>query len=184
MQKIFLTIVLVFIASAGFAQLLHVPNGYMLVNLSSEKCKFWATTTRSLSNINTQTGKFETVVYNESFVSANDTASNIFNDDYLNYKEFPELRLNGFVYNFDKMDLSKEFRQTITLRGVLYMHGIKKDVEYTGNIYNRPQLMMLDYELYVDPNDFSLKAPANLASCISPLMLIKGNVQLVDMSKE
>lgn len=184
MNKFFLLSAFVLMTLTTKAQMLHGPSGYMLLNLSSEKCKFWATSTRSLSNINTRDGKFETVVYNGSLESINDSLTTVFSEKYLDMNEYTEIRLNGFVYGFDKMDLSKEIRQAVTFRGSLLMHGIKRELEFTGNIYNRPSVMMLDYELYVDPEQFGLKAPADISKCISPVMQIKGNVQLVNMSND
>lgn len=123
----------------------------MLLNLSSEKCKFWASTTRSLSNFDGDISKFEAVVYLESIESINDSIANIFRSKFLDADSLRELRLTVTIKDLDKMDRKKEFKQAIKMRGSLTIHGIKKEVEFDGNIYFRPKLVVLDYELFVNP---------------------------------
>ena len=166
------------------AQKLYCPGGYMLLNLSSEKCKFWASTTRSLSNFDGDISKFEAVVYLESIESINDSIANIFRSKFLDADSLRELRLTVTIKDLDKMDRKKEFKQAIKMRGSLTIHGIKKEVEFDGNIYFRPKLVVLDYELFVNPEQFGLKPPKDLKDCISPIMQIKGNAQLYALELE
>jgi polyisoprenoid-binding protein YceI len=168
----------------GFAQKLYCPGGYMLMNLSSEKCKFWASTTRSLSNFDGDASKFEAVVYKESVESQNDSITKIFRESFLEFDSFPEIRLTVKILEFEKMDRKKEFKQAIKMRGTLSLHGVKKQVEFNGNIYFRPKLAVVDYELYIKPEQFDLKLPKDLKNCLSPIMQIKGNAQLYALELE
>ena len=163
---------------------MYCPGGYMLLNLSSEKCKFWASTTRSLSNFDGDISRFEAVVYLESIESINDSIANIFRSKFLDADSLRELRLTVTIKDLDKMDRKKEFKQAIKMRGSLTIHGIKKEVEFDGNIYFRPKLVVLDYELFVNPEQFGLKPPKDLKDCISPIMQIKGNAQLYALELE
>lgn len=184
--KIFL-VLLVFVCvdiSGISAQQLICPNGYMLMNVSSSKCKLWATTTTAVSVFDGDKSEFKVVVYPETFISLDDSMAHIFLKEFIQADSFQEIRLTTNILDFDKLDRKKEFTAPIKMKGTLMFHGVTKDVAFEGNIHYRPKLSVIDYVLYIPIADFGLVQPKEFKKCLSPTMEIKGNASLYFIEPE
>jgi hypothetical protein len=183
MKDLFLIFFLAVCMSAQ-AQKLYCPGGYMLLNASSEKCKFWSQTTRALSNFDGDKSKFEVVVNLKNLDSVNDSLEQVFRTYFLEADTFPDLRLTVQIKDYDKIDKTKESKTPIKLKGSFTMHGVKKELEFDGNMHYRPKLVILDYVFYVKLDQYDLNPPRDLKNCISPLLQVKGNAQLYALDVE
>lgn len=154
------------------------------MNVSSSKCKLWATTTTAVSVFDGDKSEFKVVVYPETFISQDDSMAHIFLKEFIQADSFQEIRLTTNILDFDKLDRKKEFTSPIKMKGKLFFQGITKDVEFEGNIHYRPRLSIIDYVLYVPIADFGLVPPKEFKKCLSPIMEIKGNASLYFIEPE
>lgn len=177
-------IVSIILSNLAFGQVFYGPTSYLLFNVSSEKCKYYALSTRSYSSIDTKTGAIEVKIrYEMNLESKNDSMLTSFKKDFLNTDSFPDLTLNANIIGYDKINKEIESTTPVKLKGSFEIHGVKKNVEFEGTLHYRPKLIGLEWVLYLPNKDFNLVGPPNLKDCISPTLQVKGNTHMYDLKQ-
>ena len=172
-------------ANIASAQMFYGPSAYLLMNVSSENCKYYVTSTRSYSAMDIVKGEIEIKVrYEGNLESKNDTMLTSFKKDFIHADSFKVLTIKAQILDYDKIKKDVESTSTVKLKGSLDINGVTKDIEFEGKLHYRPSLIGLEYVFYINNKDFNLVAPGKLKDCISPVMQLKGNTHMYDLAQK
>lgn len=98
-----------------------------------------------------------------------------FNENYMESDKFPKSVFKGKIVNIDKVNFQKDGSYPVTVKGVLDMHGVKKDVETTGSLKVAGEAVRSDAAFTVLLADYKITIPSLVKDKISPTVAIKVN---------
>ncbi|OQP59029.1 YceI family protein [Niastella populi] len=98
-----------------------------------------------------------------------------FNENYMESDRFPKSVFKGKIVNVDKVNFQKDGSYPVTVKGVLEMHGVKKEVETTGSLKVTGETVHSDAAFTVLLADYKIAIPSLVKDKISPTVTIKVN---------
>lgn len=82
-----------------------------------------------------------------------------FNENYMETTKFPKSMFKGKITNLDKIDLKKDGSYPAEVTGDLTLHGVTKNVSYTGTIEVAKGAITAKAKFKVAPKDFGIQIP-------------------------
>jgi hypothetical protein len=98
-----------------------------------------------------------------------------FNENYMESNKFPKSVFKGKIVNIDKVNFEKDGSYPVTVKGVLDMHGVKKEVETTGSLKVTGETVHSDATFTVLLADYKIAVPSLVKDKISQTVTIKVN---------
>ncbi len=97
----------------------------------------------------------------KSFSFSNPMIQEHFNaEKWMNSDKYPSATFKGQIADIDKVDLTKQGKYTVTVKGDLTMHGVTKPVETTATIVNTGKIFGATAEFTVKLADFEITGAA------------------------
>jgi polyisoprenoid-binding protein YceI len=98
-----------------------------------------------------------------------------FNENYLESDKYPKSIFKGTITNINKVNFQKDGSYPVTVKGILDMHGVKKELEATGTLKVAGGAVSSIAEFPVLLSDFNITIPSLVSDKISKSVTIKVN---------
>ncbi|CAN5873506.1 hypothetical protein BH11BAC4_BH11BAC4_05930 [soil metagenome] len=98
-----------------------------------------------------------------------------FNENYMESDKYPKSVFKGTITNIDKLNFQKDGVYPVTVKGILEIHGVKKEVETTGSFKVSGETITSTAEFSVTLDDYKISIPGLVKDKISKTAKIKVN---------
>lgn len=119
------------------------------------------------------TGQIEFAVLVKGFEFKRALMQEHFNENYMESNKFPKSVFKGKIVNIDKVNFQKDGTYPVTVKGVLDMHGVKKEIETTGTFKVTGETVNSDASFTVLLADYNIDIPSLVKDKISKTVTIK-----------
>lgn len=117
------------------------------------------------------TGDIQVIVTMKLFKFKNALMEEHFNENYVESSKFPICKFKGKVD--DKIDLTKEGEQKVSVTGKMELHGVTKDVTINGVVAKSGDNLTLNAKFPLKVADYDIKVPS---------LYVKNIAEVVDVS--
>jgi polyisoprenoid-binding protein YceI len=121
------------------------------------------------------TGQIEFAVLIKGFEFKRALMQEHFNENYMESDKYPKSIFKGKIINIDKVNFQKDGSYPETIKGVLDMHGVKKEIETTGTFKVTGETVHSDASFTVLLADYKIAIPSLVKDKISQTVTIKVN---------
>lgn len=99
-----------------------------------------------------------------------------FNENYLESHKYPKSTFNGQIVNISAIDVHKDGVYHSPVKGMLSMKDVTKEVSTEGTFTVEGNKITGNAKFIVDPADYNIKIPKNVAGKISDQIEVTVNV--------
>jgi polyisoprenoid-binding protein YceI len=136
-----------------------------------------AVNTISKPVMSTATGDIQISITNQEFIFKSHLMQEHFNEDYMESDKYPHTVFKGKVN--EKADYTKDGANTVTVTGVMDMHGVQKTITIPGTITIQNGIILLYSKFDVMMADYNIKVPkAILGSNLSDHVAVTLNATM------
>lgn len=134
------------------------------------------TNNQVVSFLDLKTGEIVFGVLIKSFEFTLATASEHFNETYMESHKFPKAGFKGKVNDISKIDFSKPGKFEVTVEGDLTIHGVTKKVSEKGTLEIKEGAILADSEFVVTINDYNITVPKIVEDRVAKVVNVKVNL--------
>ena len=98
-----------------------------------------------------------------------------FNENYMESDKFPKSIFKGKITNLEKINFLKDGTYPVNVKGVLEIHGVKKEVETNGQFKVLGETVIATAEFEIVLEDYAITIPNLVKDKISKTARIKVN---------
>ncbi len=98
-----------------------------------------------------------------------------FNENYMESDKYSKSLFKGKIMNLDKINFQKDGTYPAVVKGVIEIHGVKKEIETTGTFKVSGETVTANAEFTVTLEDFNISIPGLVKDKISKTARIKVN---------
>jgi hypothetical protein len=98
-----------------------------------------------------------------------------FNENYMESDKFPKSIFKGKITNLEKINFLKDGTYPVNVKGVLEIHGVKKEVETNGQFKVLGETVVATAEFEIVLEDYAITIPSLVKDKISKTARIKVN---------
>ncbi|MEZ4811596.1 MAG: YceI family protein [Allomuricauda sp.] len=106
-----------------------------------------------------------------------------FNENYVESDLYPKALFKGEILDFD-IDGADRTSQPYTIKGVLEIHGVSKEIESTVQIQKIGNILAIQGSFTVIPGEFNIKIPKIVENKIAKTVLVKLDFKLTGDHEE
>jgi len=125
-----------------------------------------------VSILDVSIGDFAISLLNKSFEFKVTLMQEHFNENYMETSKFPKSSFKGKIINLDKIDLKKDGTYPAEVTGDLTLHGVTKNVTYSGTIEVAGGIITAKAKFKIIPKDFGIQIPQLVENKIAKEMEI------------
>ena len=125
------------------------------------------------SVIDLTTGQIEFAVLIKGFEFKRALMEDHFNENYLESDKYPKATFKGKLTNLENVNITKDGEYPIRIRGLLDLHGVKKEIESDGLLKVRGSQISASSQLNVLLSDYNISVPKLVQDKISKLVSVK-----------
>lgn len=129
--------------------------------------------------LNTNTGEFAALLFIKSFHFDIALMQEHFNENYMDSDQFSKATFKGEIAAFNLDELTKSDKN-FTLKGILTVRGISKEVETIVRLKRIGSKIVLDSEFNVSPQDFNIEIPSIVRKKIAESIHLTLSYELVE----
>lgn len=126
--------------------------------------------------LDSETGEFVVIVLVKAFELPLATAKNHFNDTYMESDKYPRANFKGTVAEIKNIDLSIDGSHTVTVEGVLSIHGKDKPLKQTGVIEVKNGTISGKTNFKINIDDHSIVVPNDVKDRVAKIVDV--NIEL------
>ncbi len=176
MKKLLFILLLVTVQSV-IAQKYFTRNGLTGFKASTGAFEPVQALNNSSSAIVTSEGKIASQIFIGAFKFKVALMQEHFNENYMDSSTFPKATFKGTITDFDLKNLTGS--KDVTLKGILTVKGIDKEIESPGKIYKTSDnSLRLTATFKVTPQDFKIKIPSVVRRKIAREVIIDIDYEL------
>lgn len=112
-------------------------------------------------------GRIECKVLIKNFLFEKALMQEHFNENYMESTKFPNAAFKGTIANLDEVKFDKDGKYPVRVKGVMEMHGVKKDIEAAGVIKVDKGAVTVKSDFDLKCSDYDIKIEANKLANIS-----------------
>lgn len=127
------------------------------------------------SVLDATSGQIEFAVLVKGFEFKRALMQEHFNENYMESDKYPKSVFKGKIANIDKINFQKDGLYPVLVKGVLDMHGLKKDVEANGTFKVSGGTVNSNAEFVLLLSDYNITIPSLVKDKISKTVTIKVN---------
>lgn len=105
-----------------------------------------------------------------------------FNENYMESTKYPQATFKGKVN--EKVDLSKDGENKVTVTGKMTMHGVTKDMTAEGTITKKGEELVLNSKFKIKVADYNIKVPSLYVQNIAEVVDVTVNITLEPFVKK
>lgn len=107
-----------------------------------------------------------------------------FNENYMESDEFPSATFKGSVINNSEIDLAKQGEVEVELKGMLSIHGVKKEIETKGIMNIKEASIHATAKFDIKPADYDIKIPGAVVKNIAETIEVTVDVDLKQLKSK
>ncbi|HAD33841.1 MAG TPA: YceI family protein [Chitinophagaceae bacterium] len=131
--------------------------------------------------LDSETGTIDFIVLIKSFVFDKKLMQEHFNENYMESDKFPKASFKGQITNLSAIQFSKDGEYKADVKGKLTIHGVTKDVSYSGKIIIRSGKLILASSYSVLLADYNIAIPGPVKDKVAKEVKINVQVSLDQM---
>jgi polyisoprenoid-binding protein YceI len=135
-----------------------------------------AITDKSSFAFNSNSGKIFVRIPIKSFKFEKKLMQEHFNENYMESDKFPHAEFSGLIQN--KPDLSMDGTYTVTMKGAMLIHGVKKEVELPVTLVVAKRKIVGKSKFKVKCVDYNIEIPKIVVKNIAEEIELTVNVEL------
>ncbi len=105
-----------------------------------------------------------------------------FNENYVESEKFPQATFKGKVN--EKIDLTKDGENKVTVTGKMSLHGVTKDVTADGTITKKGDDLVVVSTIKIKVADYNIKVPSLYVQNIAEVVDVNVNITLEPFVKK
>lgn len=121
------------------------------------------------------TGQLEFAVLVKGFEFSRALMQEHFNENYMESDKYPKTIFKGKISNIEKVNFQKDGLYPVIVKGVLDMHGVKKELESNGILKVGGETVGGNAEFTILLSDYNIAIPSLVKDKISKTVTIKVN---------
>lgn len=125
------------------------------------------------SVLDATSGQIEFAVLVKGFEFKRALMQEHFNENYMESDKYPKSIFKGKIANIDKINFQKDGLYPVLVKGVLDMHGLKKDIEANGTFKVSGGTVNSNAEFVLLLSDYNITIPSLVKDKISKTVTIK-----------
>jgi polyisoprenoid-binding protein YceI len=129
-----------------------------------------------VSFFNIKTGEMVFGVLVKSFEFTLATASEHFNETYMETHLYPKSSFKGAVKDIQKIDFSKPGKYDVVVEGSLTIHGVTKEVSEKGTLEIKDKEIEASSKFQVSINDYKITVPKLVENRVAKIVNITVNL--------
>ena len=178
MKGFALLAILLILVFSGFSQKRYfTKNGGISFHAGTAMEDIDAINNSATSVFDAVTGQIEYAVLIKGFEFKRALMQNHFNENYMESDRFPKSVFKGKITNIEELNIDKEGLYPVRVKGVLEIHGVKKEVEITGTMKVTGATIASSAEFTVLLSDYNITIASLVKDKISKTATIKVNCQ-------
>jgi polyisoprenoid-binding protein YceI len=129
-----------------------------------------------------ETGDIQFAVVMTQFKFKSALMEEHFNENYVESEKFPQAIFKGKVN--EKIDLSKEGENKVTVTGKMVLHGVTKDITVDGTISKKGEELVIGSAFKIKVADYNIKVPSLYVKNIAEVVDVTVKGVLEPMAKK
>jgi hypothetical protein len=105
-----------------------------------------------------------------------------FNENYVESTKYPQATFKGKVN--EKVDLTKDGENKVTVTGKMTLHGVTKDITVDGTITKKGADLVVDSKFKIKVADYNIKVPSLYVQNIAEVVDVTVNITLEPFVKK
>ncbi len=106
-----------------------------------------------------------------------------FNENYVESDKFPKSTFKGTITNFDNVDMTKDGKYEVNVKGDLTIHGETKEVSSEGVLEVKGGIVKANSTFPITLSDYKINIPKAVIENIAKVIEIKVNLDLEPYNK-
>jgi polyisoprenoid-binding protein YceI len=176
MKTTFGIILLLLISSLCLAQTKYMTRTGHISFLSDTPKEKIEAHNYQVSSILTSGGEIVFKVPIKSFEFKQALMQDHFNENYMESDKFPQASFKGKILNLDKMDLTKDGKQTLDVEGDLTMHGVTKKISTKATIEVKGGKIIATTTFSLTLKDFNIEIPKMAKEKLAEIVTVKADL--------
>lgn len=174
MKKTFLVAALLLSTTFLFAQKKYFTrNGRISFEASTSLEDVEAINNAAASVFEVATGQIEFAVLIKGFEFKKALMQEHFNENYMESDKYPKTVFKGKILDIDKVNFEKDGSYLVTVKGILDMHGTKKEMEASGTLKVSGETVYANAGFTLAVADYNIVIPSLVKDKISKTVSIK-----------
>lgn len=129
--------------------------------------------------LDTKTGKLESSVLVSAFQFKRALMQEHFNENYMESSKFPKAVFKGEITNLSEVNFKKDGTYTLKVKGIMDMHGVKKEVTTDGTLtVAGKDLKLVSSNFIIKCADYDIKIPSVVADKVAKEVKVKLSADL------
>ncbi|GAA3937761.1 YceI family protein [Chitinophaga oryziterrae] len=174
-QYILLSAILLLAVTAFSQERYFTKNGHLSFEAGTDLEDINAVNNAATSVFDAGTGQIECAVLIKGFEFKRALMQEHFNENYMESDKYPKAIFKGKIINIDKVNFRKDGSYPLTIKGLLEIHGAKKEIETNGTMIIAGQAVSAHAEFTVLLADYNISVPGVVKDKISKTATVKIN---------
>lgn len=175
MKKSILFIFGIFLFNSLFSQRYYTKTGNITFDASSSVVEVIGINKGVISIFDVTTGQFEFSSNIKEYHFKQSLMEDHFNENYMDSEKYPKSTFKGFITNISSVNFSKDGVYPVTVKGILDIHNVKKNIETSGTFTINGGVVTTNSEFKVSLKDYNIEVPGVVVDAISDIANIKVN---------
>ncbi|HEY0678846.1 MAG TPA: YceI family protein [Chitinophagaceae bacterium] len=176
MKRFISLVVILCLSTFAFTQKKYfTKSGHISFNAGTALEDIDAVNTGATSIFDAGTGQIEYSVQIKGFEFKRALMQEHFNENYLESDKYPKSVFKGRIQEPEKIKFDRDGSYPVLVKGILEIHGIKKDVETTGIMKVKGEMVNGRTEFKVALADYNIDIPGLVRDKISKTVTISVN---------
>ena len=168
---------LLFCGQFGFAQNRYFTKAGTIYFMShTDAIDIDGTNKQVVSFLDIKTGEMVFGVLVKSFEFTLATASEHFNETYMETHLYPKASFKGIIKDIQKIDFSKPGKYDVVVEGSLTIHGVTKEVSEKGTLDIKENEIEASSSFQVSINDYKITVPKLVEGRVAKIVDVKVNI--------
>jgi len=173
MKKIILIVVGIFLINTLFAQRYYTKTGNITFDASSSLVDVIGINSATISVFDATTGQFQFSSNIKDYHFRQSLMEDHFNENYMESEKYTKSTFTGTITNIASVNFKKDGQYHVNVKGVLEIHGVKKNVETNGMFSISNGSITGTANFNVALKDYNIDVPGVVVDAISDIAKVK-----------
>ena len=134
-----------------------------------------ATNKATVSAFDASSGQIQFKILIKGFEFWSQLMQDHFNENYMDSDKFPQSTFSGKITNIDKVNFSKDGSYPVEVKGILEIHGVKKEMTAKGTLKVSGETVAASSDFLIVLEDFNIRIPGVVKDKLATNAKIKMN---------
>jgi len=131
--------------------------------------------------LNAENGEIAAVLLMKAFSFEKALMQEHFNEKFVESEKYPKSTFKGRLENFSEIQLKKGDEEEVVIKGSLTIHGVTKDIEVKGELFNDNGIIDLQFAFQVQVADYNIEIPGPVKEKIAKTIDIDAHFKMNKM---